>query len=290
MLKKISQARRKLGGFWPLLLWLPALWAGKAIFFAAAGMLADAQKFFEFDPNAPESSIDGILYRSTAYCVFFIPTFAYALFVRFASPRETRFEKLAFSLPLAAFFAAEGVIALSVAFATADAARAIGGEQIRGVVLGIDPSLRGTGLAAIEALGGGKMRYVDSETVRNPPSLSMAECIARIFERTLRMIDEYSPDWVSIEQSVYVQNFKTAMILGSARGAAIAAAAHRRREVYEYPPLRIKQAVIGYGRASKEQVGRSVMALLQMGEILPPDESDAGAAAITHIFTHKIRI
>lgn len=171
-----------------------------------------------------------------------------------------------------------------------DAARAIGGEQIRGVVLGIDPSLRGTGLAAIEALGGGKMRYVDSETVRNPPSLSMAECIARIFERTLRMIDEYSPDWVSIEQSVYVQNFKTAMILGSARGAAIAAAAHRRREVYEYPPLRIKQAVIGYGRASKEQVGRSVMALLQMGEILPPDESDAGAAAITHIFTHKIRI
>ena len=48
--------------------------------------------------------------------------------------------------------------------------------------------------------------------------------------------------------------------------------------------------MIGYGRASKEQVGRSVMALLNMGETLPPDESDAGAAAITHIFTHKIRI
>ena len=170
------------------------------------------------------------------------------------------------------------------------AAHAIGGEQICGMVLGIDPSLRGTGLAVIEALGGGKMRYVESETVRNHPSLSMAECIATIFERTLRMIDLYSPDWVSIEQSVYVQNFKTAMILGSARGAAIAAAAYRRREVYEYPPLRIKQAVIGYGRASKEQVGRSVMAFLQMQNILPPDESDASAAAITHIFTHKIRV
>lgn len=170
------------------------------------------------------------------------------------------------------------------------AAHAIGGEQICGMVLGIDPSLRGTGLAVIEALGGGKMRYVESETVRNHPSLSMAECIAAIFERTLRMIDLYSPDWVSIEQSVYVQNFKTAMILGSARGAAIAAAAHMRREVYEYPPLRIKQAVIGYGRASKEQVGRSVMAFLQMQNILPPDESDASAAAITHIFTHKIRV
>ena len=170
------------------------------------------------------------------------------------------------------------------------AAHAIGGEQICGMVLGIDPSLRGTGLAVIEALGSGKMRYVESETVRNHPSLSMAECIAAIFERTLRMIDLYSPDWVSIEQSVYVQNFKTAMILGSARGAAIAAAAHRRREGYEYPPLRIKQAVIGYGRASKEQVGRSVMAFLQMQNILPPDESDASAAAITHIFTHKIRV
>ena len=167
-------------------------------------------------------------------------------------------------------------------------AMSIGGEQIRGVILGIDPSLRGTGLATIEALGGGRMRYIASETIKNPPALSMSECIARIFEHTLAMIDAYNPDWVALEQSVYVQNFKTAMILGSARGAAMAAAAYRRRDVYEYPPLRIKQAVIGYGRASKEQVGRSVKAFLNMEKILPPDESDASAAAITHIFTHKI--
>lgn len=167
-------------------------------------------------------------------------------------------------------------------------AMSIGGEQICGVILGIDPSLRGTGLATIEALGGGRMRYIASETIKNPPALSMSECIARIFEHTLAMIDAYNPDWVALEQSVYVQNFKTAMILGSARGAAMAAAAYRRREVYEYPPLRIKQAVIGYGRASKEQVGRSVKAFLNMEKILPPDESDASAAAITHIFTHKI--
>lgn len=167
-------------------------------------------------------------------------------------------------------------------------AMSIGGEQIRGVILGIDPSLRGTGLATIEALGGGRMCYIASETIKNPPALSMSECIARIFEHTLAMIDAYNPDWVALEQSVYVQNFKTAMILGSARGAAMAAAAYRRREVYEYPPLRIKQAVIGYGRASKEQVGRSVKAFLNMEQILPPDESDASAAAITHIFTHKI--
>ena len=168
------------------------------------------------------------------------------------------------------------------------AAHAIGGEQICGMVLGIDPSLRGTGLAVIEALGGGKMRYVESETVRNHPSLSMAECIAAIFERTLRMIDLYSPDWVSIEQSVYVQNFRTALILGSSRGAAIAAAAAKRLEVFEYPPLRIKQAVIGYGRASKEQIARSVAALVSNAPVLPSDEADAAGAALTHIFTHKV--
>ena len=169
------------------------------------------------------------------------------------------------------------------------AAHAIGGEQICGMVLGIDPSLRGTGLAVIEALGGGKMRYVESETVRNHPSLSMAECIAAIFERTLRMIDLHSPDWVSIEQSVYVQNFKTAMILGSARGAAIAAAAHRRRATFWTTwPARWRCPATRWRAPSTP--GTLRMAFLQMQNILPQDESDASAAAITHIFTHKIRV
>lgn len=165
--------------------------------------------------------------------------------------------------------------------------RSLTGKKICGVVLGIDPSLRGTGLAAIEALPDGSLRYIESKTIKNPPNLSMTECLGRIYAETDAMIKRTSPVSVAIEQSVYVQNFKTAMILGSSRGAALAAVACSNLKVYEYPPLRIKQSVIGYGRASKEQVARSIAALVKNAGILSADESDASAAALTHIFTHK---
>lgn len=168
------------------------------------------------------------------------------------------------------------------------AERSLRGRQMTGVVLGIDPSLRGTGLAAIESLPDGTLRYIDSLTVRNEPKLSMAQCLARILEETDAIIARTNPVCVAIEKSIYVQNFKTALILGSSRGAAIAAAAHRGLEVFEYPPLRIKQAVIGYGRASKEQVIKSVAAIVRGANELPNDEADACGAAIAHIFTHKI--
>ena len=116
----------------------------------------------------------------------------------------------------------------------------------------------------------------------------MPECLARILAETTAMIARNKPSCVAIEQSVYVQNFRTALILGSSRGAAIAAAASQNLEVFEYPPLRIKQAVIGYGRASKEQVARSVAGIVAGAPILPSDEADAAGAAIAHIFTHKV--
>ena len=170
-----------------------------------------------------------------------------------------------------------------------DKERALTGSQLKGVVLGIDPSLRGTGLAAIESIGNGELRYIESLTVINKPVLTMPQCLAKIFEETSAIIKRTRPTCIAIEQSVYVQNFRTAMILGSARGAAIAAAAHAGLEVFEYPPLRIKQAVIGYGRASKEQVALSVAQLVKGAGVLPNDESDASGAAIAHIFTHKIQ-
>ena len=166
--------------------------------------------------------------------------------------------------------------------------RNLHGKQLCGRVLGIDPSLRGTGLAIIESRPDGTLAYVESLTVKNHPSLSMPECLARILRETAAMIRRNNPVCAAIEQSVYVQNFRTALILGSSRGAAIAAAADLRLEVFEYPPLRIKQAVIGYGRASKEQVARSVAAIVGGSPVLPSDEADAAGAAIAHIFTHKV--
>ncbi len=162
------------------------------------------------------------------------------------------------------------------------------GRQMCGIVLGIDPSLRGTGLAVVEAMPNGSLRYICSTTVKNEPKLTMAQCLARILEETEKIIAKTNPCCVAIEQSVYVQNFKTAMILGSSRGAAIAAAARSGLEVFEYPPLRIKQAVIGYGRASKEQIVKSIASIIKDAPVLPNDEADACGAALAHIFTHKI--
>lgn len=154
-----------------------------------------------------------------------------------------------------------------------------------GTVLGIDPSLRGTGLAIVEFTKGGQATLIHSETLKKKPSVSMAQCLGDISASVFENVDTYNIDVVAVEQTIYVQNFQTAQILGAARGAAIAAAAMRGKPVVEYPPLRVKQAVVGRGRASKEQVARTVRTLLGHGSLLQLDESDAAAVALTHAFT-----
>jgi crossover junction endodeoxyribonuclease RuvC len=92
---------------------------------------------------------------------------------------------------------------------------------------------------------------------------------------------------VAMEQTIFVQNFQTAQILGAARGAAMAAAALFDRPIFEYAPLRVKQAVVGAGRASKEQMARTVMALMGHGRPLASDEADAAGVALCHAFTWR---
>ena len=157
----------------------------------------------------------------------------------------------------------------------------------RGVVLGIDPSLRGTGLAVIEFLPGRPHLLLHSRTVKIPPAASMAHCLGEIYRSVNETLEMHLVDHVALEQTIYVQNFQTAQILGAARGAAIAAAAMAGKEVFEYPPLRVKQAVVGVGRASKEQMARTVMGMLGHGRTLALDEADAAGVAICHALTHR---
>lgn len=155
-----------------------------------------------------------------------------------------------------------------------------------GTVIGIDPSLRGTGIAVVRQLQNSAPEFLASELVHNSPRLTQAECLREIFRAVEKMAKKFSVDAAAVEQTIYVQNNQTALILGSARGAAIAAVANFDVPVYEYPPLRIKQAVVGFGRASKEQVSKTVASILKI-QALGFDESDAAAAALAHIFTHK---
>lgn len=155
-----------------------------------------------------------------------------------------------------------------------------------GTVLGIDPSLRGTGLAVVRFRSGKSPELLDSMLVKNHPKLTQAECLCNIFRYVDKLSQKYEADCAAVEQTIFVQNNQTALILGAARGAAIAAAANFEIPVFEYPPLRIKQAVVGFGRASKEQIIKTVASILQISP-LTSDESDAAAAALTHIFTYK---
>ncbi|MCZ6672576.1 MAG: crossover junction endodeoxyribonuclease RuvC [Verrucomicrobia bacterium] len=160
----------------------------------------------------------------------------------------------------------------------------VGRKRVEGIILGVDPSLRGTGLAVVE-IRSGQSRLLSSQTIRMKSKATMPECLAEIYKTISSAIEEFQVTIVTLEQTIYVQNIQTAQILGAARGAAIAAAAVLERPVFEYPPLRVKQAVVGYGRASKHQVAQTVKQLLALGDALAFDEADAAGVALCHAFT-----
>ena len=161
-------------------------------------------------------------------------------------------------------------------------------QNFAGRVLGIDPSLRGTGLALVEFGANGRQPLLlVSRTVRVATKHDMAYCLGEIFRAVAAVLRDHTVDHVALEKTIYVQNISTAQILGAARGAAIAAAACAEKPVFEYPPLRVKQAVVGVGRASKEQMARTVMALVGHGRPLDYDEADAAGVALCHAFTWR---
>lgn len=162
-----------------------------------------------------------------------------------------------------------------------------GSRNFSGHVLGIDPSLRGSGLAVLAFAKNLPPRLCASRTLRLKPALSMADCLGEIYKAVADYIEDWPITHVALEQTIYVQNYQTAMILGAARGAAIAATSVLGKPVFEYPPLRVKQAVVGFGRASKEQVSGMIGQILQLPANLPFDESDAAAVGLCHAYTWR---
>ena len=149
-------------------------------------------------------------------------------------------------------------------------------------VLGIDTSLRSTGVGIVER-DGARMVSLAHETLKVGRSAPHSECLQVIHVGVERVVGRFAPDAVSIEGVFHCRNVRTAVILGQARGAAIAVCAIAGIPVFEYSPRKVKQAVCGSGAAHKEQVGRMLMKLLMLGELLPDDESDALALAVCHL-------
>jgi crossover junction endodeoxyribonuclease RuvC len=161
------------------------------------------------------------------------------------------------------------------------------GSPFRGWILGVDPSLRGTGFSVVEVAGLKEFRLICSQVLKLSPKFSQAVCLGRIGNSVRDLLTEHPVTHVAVEETIYVQNFRTAQIMGMARGAVLASAAGSGHEVFEYAPLRIKQSVAGFGRASKEQVAGQIAALLRLPQVLGPDESDAAAVALCHALTWR---
>ena len=157
-------------------------------------------------------------------------------------------------------------------------------KPFKGKILGIDPSLRGTGLAIL-GCEGSTYRLLHSETLKLGTKVDSVSCLGKIHEQVAHLVDLWQPRHVSCEETIYVQNFKTAQIMGAARGAALSAAAMRNIPVFEYAPLRVKQAVVGFGRASKEQMSVTLAQMLGLPQALPFDQADALGLALCHALT-----
>jgi crossover junction endodeoxyribonuclease RuvC len=149
------------------------------------------------------------------------------------------------------------------------------------VILGIDPSLRGTGYGIIR-LARPYPETLAHGTIRCPPGWERSRCLRRIAEVIREAVRRHRPGVCVVEGLFYAQNLRTALILGEARGAALVAVAEAGVETYELAPRKVKQAIVGYGGAQKLAVARMVQRLLNLAEPPEPDAADALALALTH--------
>jgi crossover junction endodeoxyribonuclease RuvC len=156
------------------------------------------------------------------------------------------------------------------------------------VILGLDPALRSTGYGII-AVEGRSMRALAYGVIRNPDKILPSRCLVAIHQQVTDLIQEHQPDAAAVEGIIYLQNYQTAITLGSARGAALLALAEAGLPIYEYAPRRVKSAATGRGGAQKAQVGFMIRAMLGLTENPSPDAADALALALTHAQNNGIR-
>lgn len=149
------------------------------------------------------------------------------------------------------------------------------------VILGVDPSLRGTGYGVIRLATPCPQTLVHG-TISCSASWERSRCLVRITQTLREIMREHQPTVCVVEGIFFAQNLQTAMIMGEARGAALAVIAEAGLEIYEVAPRKVKQAIVGYGAAQKLAVAKMVQRMLHLPEPPAPDAADALALALTH--------
>ena len=153
-------------------------------------------------------------------------------------------------------------------------------------VLGIDPGSRSTGYGVLE-ISNRRAHYVPSGCI-SAQQAELPQRLGTIFHGISQIISEFAPTTIAIESVFMAKNAASALKLGQARGVAIAAGVARDLPVFEYAARQVKQAVVGTGRANKEQVAHMVRVLLQLPGTPKADAADALAIALCHVNTSSL--
>ena len=149
------------------------------------------------------------------------------------------------------------------------------------VILGLDPSLRGTGFGVIR-LAKPHPQTLTHGTISCSQNWERSRCLVKIVQTLREVLKQFQPEVCVVEGIFYAQNLQTAMIMGEARGAALSAIGEAGLEIYEIAPRKVKQAIVGYGAAQKLAVAKMVQRMLHLVEIPAPDAADALALALAH--------
>ncbi|BCR04191.1 crossover junction endodeoxyribonuclease RuvC [Desulfuromonas versatilis] len=148
-------------------------------------------------------------------------------------------------------------------------------------ILGIDPGSRITGYGVIEKQGN-RLIHIDNGAIFTRSDADLADRLKLIHDGLCRVIADYAPEAVAVESIFVAKNALSALKLGHARGAALLVGVNHGLPVHEYSALQVKNAVVGYGKAAKQQVQQMVKVLMNLPEIAQEDASDALAVAICH--------
>ncbi|HNZ64350.1 MAG TPA: crossover junction endodeoxyribonuclease RuvC [Smithella sp.] len=148
-------------------------------------------------------------------------------------------------------------------------------------ILGIDPGSHVTGYGVIEKKGNYLKHIVHGE-IKPKKDSSLSEVLVYIYQQISSLMSQTAPQAVALENIFYGKNVRSLIKQAQVRGVVIFAGADQGLNVFEYSPLEIKKAVVGYGRAEKRQVQMMVKAILNLPEIPPADAADALATAICH--------
>jgi crossover junction endodeoxyribonuclease RuvC len=149
-------------------------------------------------------------------------------------------------------------------------------------ILGIDPGTVRLGYGLVEIVGSALLRYIECGTITAPAGRPRAERLLEIGRGLRDLVNEHRPDAIAMEEAFFGKNVQSTLALGEARGVALLIAGEAGLMVAGYSPATVKKAIVGHGRASKDQIAYLVRAMLKLRRLPSSDAADALAIAICH--------